>query len=35
MKAFTDIEQSKMLAKILHVASADMHYNNASIKGIN
>ena len=35
MKAFTDIEQSKKLAKILPIESADMHYNNVSIKGIN
>lgn len=35
MKSFTDISQSKVLAKILPIESADMHYNNASIKGIN
>lgn len=35
MKSFTDIEQSKKLAKILPIESADMHYNNVSIKGIN
>ena len=35
MKSYTDIEQSKELAKILPIESADMHYNNASIKGIN
>lgn len=33
MKAFTDIEQSKKLAEILLLESADMHYNNASTKG--
>lgn len=35
IKSYTDIEQSKKLAKILQLESADMHYNNASIKGIN
>ena len=35
IKSFTDIEQSKKLANILPLESADMHYNNASIKGIN
>jgi hypothetical protein len=35
MKAYTDIEQSKKLAEILPHESADMHYNNVSIKGIN
>ena len=35
MKAYTDISQSKKLAEILPLESADMHYNNASIKGIN
>lgn len=35
IKSYTDIEQSKKLAKILPIESADMHYNNASIKGIN
>lgn len=35
IKSYTDIEQSKKLAKILPLESADMHYNNASIKGIN
>ena len=35
MKAYTDLSQSKKLAKILPLESADMHYNNASIKGIN
>ena len=34
-KIATDIEQSKKLAEILPVDSADMHYNNISIKGIN
>lgn len=35
VKSFTSLEQSKKLAKILPLESADMHYNNASIKGIN
>ena len=35
MKSFTDIEQAKKLAEFLPLESADMHYNNASIKGIN
>lgn len=35
MKAFTDIEQSKALAKILPIESADMAWCNNSIKGVN
>ena len=35
MKAYTDLEQSKKLSEILPIESADMHYNNVSIKGIN
>ena len=35
IKSFTSLEQSKKLAEILPLESADMHYNNASIKGIN
>jgi len=35
IKSYTDIEQSRKLAEILSADSADMHYNNASIKGIN
>ena len=35
IKSFTDLSQSNKLAKILPLESADMHYNNASIKGIN
>jgi len=35
MKAYTDIGQSRKLAEILPLESADMHYNNVSIKGIN
>lgn len=31
MKAFTDIEQSKTLAKILPIESADMHYSTWTI----
>lgn len=32
MKAFTDIEQSKKLAEILHLESADMHYSKHSVE---
>lgn len=35
MKSYTDIEQSKKLSEILPAESADMHYSNASIEGIN
>ena len=35
IKSFTSIEQSRKLAEILPLDSADMYYNNASIKGIN
>lgn len=35
MKAYTDLEQSKRLAEVLPTESADMHYNNVSIRGIN
>ena len=35
IKSYTDIEQSKKLAEFLPLESADMSYNNASIKGIN
>jgi hypothetical protein len=35
IKTYTDLEQSKKLAGILPIESADMHYNNVSIKGIN
>lgn len=35
MKSYTDIEQSKKLAKILSIESADMCWCNNSIKGIN
>ena len=35
IKSYTDLEQSKKLAEILPLESADMHYNNISIKGIN
>ena len=35
IKSFTSLEQSKKLAEILPLESADMHYNNVSIKGIN
>ena len=33
-KMYTDINQSKKLTEILPIESADMHYNNVSIKGI-
>ena len=33
MKAFTDISQSKKLAEILPLESADMHLTNSSING--
>lgn len=35
MKAYTDIEQSKKLAEILPIESADMCWCNNSIKGVN
>lgn len=35
MKAYTDIEQSRKLTEILPLESADLSYNNASIRGIN
>lgn len=35
MKAYTDIEQSKKLAEILPIESADMSWCNNSIRGIN
>lgn len=35
IKSYTDLQQSKKLAEILPIESADMHYNNVSIKGIN
>ena len=35
MKSFTSIEQSKTLAKILPIESADMAWCNNSIKGVN
>lgn len=35
MKSYTDIEQSKKLAEILPIESADMAWCNNSIKGIN
>lgn len=34
MKAYTDLEQSKKLAEILPLESADMHYNNGSCRGV-
>ena len=35
MKAYTDIEQSKKLAEILPLESADMAWCNNSIRGVN
>lgn len=35
IKSYTSVEQSSKLAEILPLESSDMHYNNASIKGIN
>lgn len=35
MKAYTDVEQSKKLAEILPIESADMAWCNNSIKGVN
>jgi hypothetical protein len=35
MKSYTDVEQSKKLAEILPIESADMAWCNNSIKGIN
>jgi len=35
MKAYTDIEQSKRLADILPIESADMAWCNNSIRGVN
>ena len=34
IRAYTTIEQSRMLAKILPLESADMHYGNFSPKGL-
>lgn len=34
MKAYTDIVQSKKLAEILPLESADMHYNNGPCRGV-
>lgn len=34
MKAYTDLEQSKKLAEILPLESADMHYNNGYCRGV-
>lgn len=35
IKSYTDLEQSRKLSEILPLESADMHYNNVSIKSIN
>jgi len=34
IKSFSDLQQSKTLAKILPLESADMHYNNGSCRGV-
>ena len=34
IKGYTDLEQSKKLAEILPLESADMHYNNGSCRGV-
>ena len=34
MKIYTDLKQSKKLADILPIESADMHYNNGSCRGV-
>ena len=34
IKSYTDLEQSKKLAEILLIESADMHYNNGSCRGV-
>lgn len=35
IKNCTDLEQSRKLSEFLSIESADMHYNNVSIRGIN
>lgn len=34
-RSYTNIEQSKEVAKFLPLESADMHYNNVSVHGMN
>lgn len=34
MKSYTDLEQSKKLAEILPLETADMHYNNGCCRGV-
>lgn len=35
VKSYTDVEQASYLARILSPETADMHYNNLSVKGVN
>ena len=35
VKSYTDVEQARCLARILSSETADMHYNNLSVKGVN
>ena len=35
VKSYTDVEQARCLARILSPETADMHYNNLSVKGVN
>lgn len=35
IKSYTDVEHARYLARILSPETADMHYNNLSIKGVN
>mgnify|MGYP006056187145 FL=1 len=35
VKSYTDLEQARCLARILSPETADMHYNNLSVKGVN
>ena len=34
IKSYSDLEQSRKLAEILPIESADMHYNNGSCRGV-
>ena len=35
VKSYTNVEQARYLARILSPETADMHYNNLSVKGVN
>lgn len=35
IKSYTDLEQARYLARILSPETADMHYNNLSVRGVN